>query len=531
VPNTPTTTIDTPDHGYSDGPPYKGIPPLSLSQGISDEPDEPSDPPSGVTGNTPRLLGDYAVPPDVLSADADGDAVAEAAAWLDTAAPLTLDAKASTAAAIALVDAVTGMVTAHEGKRRGPKLRAKQTDAVGAIVGALLKNWSRPSPRSVFRSSKATSFTDSPIPYRQFTAAMQGLVGLGLVATQRGYRRAIDWGGGSKTWFGKAARYWPTAELLCTAATHGVTADTTVQHFTAPPPIRPPMVRAPVVVTSLKQTTGYRTGQGTKQQLSAAPLGPELERLRREVEEVNALAAQTDVAGCLPPRWKRVFTVNSLLGGRWIAVGKEGVYQTMSEDERPARITIDGQPVAELDVSACQLSIVHGLLRLPLPDGDLYAIGDYPRDVVKSWITSTLGKGSAVTRWSRKDPKAFTRNSAYDPKAVGTAVYRQYPFLRTPAQALAGPAGLDRMARIAKPETLLTHRLMNIEAEAMTLAMRALRNDWLTLALPLHDGLLVQRSAASEAEDTLRWAFQSVAGVRVRVTVDPPLARDEISAD
>ena len=87
------------------------------------------------------------------------------------------------------------------------------------------------------------------------------------------------------------------------------------------------------------------------------------------------------------------------------------------------------------------------------------------------------------------------------------------------------------MARIAKPETLLTHRLMNIEAEAMTLALRALRNDWLTLALPLHDGLLVQRSAAREAEDTLRWAFQSVARVRVRVTVDPPLARDEMAAN
>jgi hypothetical protein len=136
-----------------------------------------------------------------------------------------------------------------------------------------------------------------------------------------------------------------------------------------------------------------------------------------------------------------------------------------------------------------------------------------------------------VTKWSRKDPKAFIRNSAYDPKAVGAAVCRQYPFLRAPARTLAGPAGLDRMARIAKPETLLPHRLMNIEAEAMTLALRALRNDWRILALPLHDGLLVQRAVASVAEDTLRWAFQDVAGVRVRVTVDPPLAEEDLAAN
>ena len=61
------------------------------------------------------------------------------------------------------------------------------------------------------------------------------------------------------------------------------------------------------------------------------------------------------------------------------------------------------------------------------------------------------------------------------------------------------------MARIAKPEMLLTHRLMNIEAEALTLAMRALRNDWRRLALLLHDGLIVQRPAAREAQATLWW--------------------------
>jgi hypothetical protein len=40
------------------------------------------------------------------------------------------------------------------------------------------------------------------------------------------------------------------------------------------------------------------------------------------------------VRGCRPPRWKRVFTFNSLLGGRWIAVGREGVYQMMPEASR-----------------------------------------------------------------------------------------------------------------------------------------------------------------------------------------------------
>jgi hypothetical protein len=99
---------------------------VSLSQGNLSA---SFNPPSGTTANTPKLAGDYGVPPGVLSTDSDGDAIAETAAWLDTAAPLALDAKSSTAAAKALVDAVASKVLAHEGKRRGPQLRAKLTEA------------------------------------------------------------------------------------------------------------------------------------------------------------------------------------------------------------------------------------------------------------------------------------------------------------------------------------------------------------------------------------------------------------------
>jgi hypothetical protein len=123
----------------------------------------------------------------------------------------------------------------------------------------------------------------------------------------------------------------------------------------------------------------------------------------------------------------------------------------------------------------------------------------------------------------------FTRNSAYDAREVGAAVCRRYPFLRAPAQQLRGPAGLDRLGHVATPEVLLTHRLMNIEAEALTLAILAIRHDWRTLALPLHDGLIVRRYAASEAEDTLKWAFERVAKVRVRVTIDPPSAQEAVA--
>lgn len=478
---------------------------------------------SGVSRNVLNWVGGYASPPAIL--DLQDDATrADAAAWLDTATILPLNSVPSSAAATALVDALTTMVISRDTTRRGPKRLQKLAGAVGAIVGGLLKQWTRTEPRPAFRSLMAASFSDGPVGHRQFTAAMDSLVALALVATQSGFRHLqFDWGD-SRTWGGKAARFWPSAELLRLAADHGVTAGSVALDFTAPAPTKPPKVPQPIVVHSLKRTN-YRTHQSTKHRLPVTT-GTDWNGLRREVEEVNAFAAQHDVRGCLPPRWKRVFTATKELGGRWIAVGKESVYRRMPEAERPTTIVIDGVPVAEIDVRSSQLAIVLGLLRLPLPDDDLYAIDGYPRDVVKQWIVAALGKGSMVTAWSRrlqsKDPKLFARVSAYPAWELGFAICSRYPFLRNPARELSGPAGLTRWEHIGKPQTLLPHRLMGIEAEALTLAMRWLRCDWRLLALPLHDGLLVPRDAVHEAVDSLQQAFQQVARVRPKVTVDAP---------
>jgi hypothetical protein len=110
---------------------------------------------------------------------------------------------------------------------------------------------------------------------------------------------------------------------------------------------------------------------------------------------------------------------------------------------------------------------------------------------------------------------------------VGAAICRRYPFMRAPAQHLSGPANLARLGYLAPPEKLLTHRLTNIEAKALTLTMRALRTVRKALALPLQNGLIVQRSYAHEAERIMRWAFGQVVGVDVRVTAEPPLVPQE----
>jgi hypothetical protein len=174
----------------------------------------------------------------------------------------------------------------------------------------------------------------------------------------------------------------------------------------------------------------------------------------------------------------------------------------MFEADRLANVEINDERVAEPDVRAAHLSIMHGLLGLPLPEGDPYKIPGVPRSVVKAWITTTLGKGSVARRWPKKATKRNPDFRHHDRREVGRLVRDRYPFLQRPAQAVASAAELDRLGHLGTPEKLLTHRLMALEAEALTGDMRYRREARGVLALPIHDGLLVPLSGAGQLPDT-----------------------------
>ncbi len=325
---------------------------------------------------------------------------------------------------------------------------AKQRQAAGAILGGVLRRWARLEPLPVFRSRTPADFTGGPIAARQYLAACDAMVALGLLYQSRSirYGSGIVWDdGGSEHFAGKAPRLWPAPALLAVAASHGVTPATLPNDFCDAYPTQPPAVPQPVQMFTLKQP---RRSEKAAIPIQRSDL--EAARLVDKVTGYNDWIARHDVAGCLPPRLKRVFTASWLLGGRWYAVGAEGNYQRMSEAERLG-VTINGEPVVEVDVQASHLSIMHGLLGLPLPDGDPYEFPDMSRSVAKAWITATLGKGTPVAKWAVKATKDNPELVQHDPRRIGHVICERYQFMRNPAGAVAAPAGLDPLANIGTP--------------------------------------------------------------------------------
>lgn len=464
-------------------------------------------------------LADFAAPP--VGALPGSDLLA--------ALPLSLAYVPGSPEAVALADRlvtlVAPLVDVGRGNQRGATGMGKLRAAVFAIAAGVIRRWgSGAGPHLAFRSLDKAGFTGSPVGYRTFAPAVAAMVKLGLLGRYEGIAySSSDWNGGT-SFERRASRFWPRPALLALASECGVRRDRLRDHLRFLPPTAAPVVGPVVVLRALADRPGSRAKAADipipRDDAAAA-------RIAAEVDAHNDFAASIRVEGCAPPRWRRVFRGDWFFGGRWIAAGNDGVYQQMNEAERLG-LTIGGGPVAEVDATACHLTILCGLARAAMPPGDPYALSDAPRHVAKAWVTATLGKGSPVQRWSRRSPEDVR---TYDPAAVAAALIARFPALAAPA-AVVPPRLAQRFALPGEKHAarrLLTHYLMGIEAEALTLAMASLRARGV-LALPVHDSLVVPRAATALAVDAMREAFGTVTGIAPTLDVQGAGGRGEATA-
>jgi hypothetical protein len=220
-------------------------------------------------------------------------------------------------------------------------------------------------------------------------------------------------------------------------------------------------------------------------------------RFAAEVEEINEFVSQFEIEGANHAGFRRIFNQGDSegfdwnKGGRLYGVGEES-YQLLHEDER-AQIRLNGEPVVEVDIRASHLTIVYELMgqRLDVTD-DPYEIDEFPRDVIKQWITMTLGYGRPHRAWPKSVKEDFAQigitelQKEFPIAVVRSAVFKRHPIIQD---------WLD------SPYDCFD--LMFIESEKIIKAMLALKRDHGALALPVHDSLIVARQNESLARAEL----------------------------
>lgn len=429
----------------------------------------------------------------------------------------TLTRTAATPEANDLVEAVLAVLEDHE-TARGTRKRGRSKEAqVGflraleAFLGDLLKGAKMTQGGWVYRSRHAKSFSGKEVGYRPFVAISEAMESLGLVEVIGGYNatKTIQWDGGptSRYQLGKAARFRATQVLLGLASRVGVEVKHAGKHFQESRP------RALVVLKDSSIRVGRDKVPGRPMEFARTP---PVQRIEEQVRRINEFWEGVELKGGTHQGFYRVFNMgdhpsfNWNKGGRLYSVGEDS-YQRLKQQER-LRMTFNGEPVAEIDIRASYLTILHGKLGVPLEaSGDLYEVPGFPRNVVKAWLVATFGNQGHLKRWPEKQAKAFLEDTGrslshtYPIKAVRAAMVAKYPVL-----AQWGQVDIDWAD------------LMFAESEAVIGSMIHLITVFQAPALPVHDSLLVPVSKIEHCIHSLTPSYMVHCNIRPHLKVNEP---------
>ena len=183
-------------------------------------------------------------------------------------------------------------------------------------------------------------------------------------------------------------------------------------------------------------------------------------------------------------------------GGRLYSSSHINSYQSLSGTDR-AKLTIDREPVVEMDMHACALSITHALFEIPLPDQiDLYDIGGLDRSIVKSWINLSLTNGKPLMKWPENVIEDFDKGGIEYEKASHYApiMLKAYPFIND----------LDH-------HNVTWAKLQFEESEVIIASMKELMGRGIP-SYPVHDSLIVSSDAQRVAKGVLEGCFKERLG-------------------
>jgi hypothetical protein len=374
------------------------------------------------------------------------------------------------------------------------------------------------------RSLKKESFTGQAVGWRTFKDVRTALIAANYLAVvmKNWTEFLLPKGDADGCWsLRHSERVAPTEKLLGAASDAGIDLADVRRHFVTDPEANGKETE-PIVIERLKVRRGRDKIKAGRLPL---PQTAETEWLKAEVEGFNDFAASHLIAldgERIAPRWHREFTLNYKLNGRWYVRGTS--YQGLSGAKRVAALTIDGEAVAEIDLSASWLTVLYGHLNVPFnADQDPYTIHPHDRSVVKTWVIASLGKGEALTcgRWPAKVVKDASKHGVttltdHLLPDISAAVLKRHPIMANLPERFAS---LAWQFRVPRPQDVFALFLMGLEARAMTAAMMDLKKRSVP-ALTVQDSLIVPQSAVEMTKVAMTAAFGGQLGITPRLKVN-----------
>jgi hypothetical protein len=231
------------------------------------------------------------------------------------------------------------------------------------------------------------------------------------------------------------------------------------------------------------------------------------------MNDINAYVSFQHLENCPLYAFRRIFNNGNderhgyRQGGRIYGLGRS--YQNMRKEER-RYIRINGEPIVEIDIKCCQPTILAALMGKPFePNFFPYDGTEFDRDILKMFITQTLGGTGEANRWSSDSNEKWAKINSKRGRVTYPRLQQAAPFGKVRA------AAIKRWPLIGEWKNIhyKWYDLQFIESEVILKATHFLATERDICALPLHDALLVPQTKADEAERVLSQCFVEVVGV------------------
>jgi len=140
-------------------------------------------------------------------------------------------------------------------------------------------------------------------------------------------------------------------------------------------------------------------------------------------------------------------------------------------------------------------------------DGDIYNIDGLPREVVKAWVTATLGFDGFHDRWPVGLTAALRKGGINTSRRLTMKTVEERVLKAIPALTKWPTSGLS------------WSQLMYMESTQVQIAMEKLRNNHNIPSYSVHDSLIVRRKDVNATKAELKQSYKVRFGVECRLSV------------